>query len=94
MREFKQNAVDVLYRFLPDEQAYFGYRFNDANGQLAGITGKAGAKRQAIGGGMYVTPAVLAKLEWVTQQYNGFPTTDIRNGGKFKGFMIEGVVAF
>jgi hypothetical protein len=30
----------------------------------------------------------------VTQKYNDFPTTDIRNGGKFNGFVIEGVVAF
>jgi hypothetical protein len=30
----------------------------------------------------------------VRQTYENFPTSDIRNGGKFQGFMIEGVVAF
>jgi hypothetical protein len=30
----------------------------------------------------------------VTQKYDGFLKTDIRNGGKFSGFMFEGVVAF
>jgi hypothetical protein len=30
----------------------------------------------------------------VRQNYDDFPTTDIRNGGKFSGFMIEGTVAF
>jgi hypothetical protein len=30
----------------------------------------------------------------VNQKYTDFPTTDIRNGGQFKGVMIEGVVAF
>jgi hypothetical protein len=47
-----------------------------------------------IAGGWFVTPALLAKLEWVTQKYNDFPTSDIRNGGKFSGFVVEGVVAF
>jgi hypothetical protein len=30
----------------------------------------------------------------VNQTYDNFPTTDIRNGAKFHGFMVEGVVAF
>jgi len=34
------------------------------------------------------------KIEFVRQNYGVFPTTDIRNGGKFQGFMIEGAVAF
>jgi hypothetical protein len=36
----------------------------------------------------------LTKVARVNQKYLDFPTTDIRNGGKFKGFMVEGVVAF
>ena len=50
--------------------------------------------RRQTGGGWFVTPNVLAKLEYVTQKYADFPITDIRNGGKFKGFMISGVVGF
>jgi hypothetical protein len=41
-----------------------------------------------------VTPNVLSKIEFVRQNYENFPSTDIRNGGKFQGFMVEGVVAF
>ena len=41
-----------------------------------------------------MTPNVLSKIEFVNQSYLDFPTTDIRNGGKFQGFMVEGVVAF
>jgi hypothetical protein len=37
---------------------------------------------------------MLLKAEWVTQKYRDFPMTDIRNGGKFRGWMLEGVVAF
>ena len=65
-----------------------------ANGKLAGMTDNVGVNRYQIGGGMFITPNVLMKGEWVNQKYNDFPTSDIRNGGKFKGFMVEGVVAF
>lgn len=51
-------------------------------------------KRYQVGGGWFVTPNVLAKAEWVNQKYVDFPTSDIRAGGQFKGFMITGVVGF
>jgi hypothetical protein len=50
--------------------------------------------RIQIGGGWFVTKNVLAKLEYVQQNYNDFAATDIRNGGKFNGLMIEGVIGF
>ena len=46
------------------------------------------------GGGWFLTPNILMKAEYVTQKYLDFPSTDIRNGGKFQGYMFEGVVAF
>ena len=64
------------------------------NGQLAGITNDITVKRSQVGGGWFVTPNVLSKVEFVSQNYDDFPTSDIRSGGKFKGFMVEGVVAF
>jgi hypothetical protein len=36
----------------------------------------------------------MLKGEYVSQWYHNFPVTDIRNGGRFNGFMMEGVVAF
>jgi len=30
----------------------------------------------------------------VSQNYNGFVSTDLRNGGKFNGLVIEAVVGF
>jgi hypothetical protein len=30
----------------------------------------------------------------VNQKYFGYPATNIRNGGQFKGMMLEGVIAF
>jgi len=93
-RVWKQYAVDTIYRFLPNESMFLGARYNKAQGTLAGITGNLGADRWQFGGGWFVTPSILAKAEYVTQKYFGYPTTNIRNGGKFNGLMLEGVVAF
>ena len=41
-----------------------------------------------------MTPLLLTKIKYVNQKYLDFPATDIRNGGQFKGFMVEGAVAF
>jgi hypothetical protein len=93
-RTWHQYSGEGIYRFLPREQMYVGARYNKANGGLIGIPNAVSVDRTQLAGGWFVTPALLAKLEWVTQKYNNFPTNDIRNGGKFSGFMVEGVVAF
>lgn len=36
----------------------------------------------------------MAKGEYVEQKYFGYPATNVKNGGRFKGLMLEGVVAF
>jgi hypothetical protein len=92
-RTLRQYAGDALYRFAND-QLYVGGRYNVVAGQLPGIPNDITVTRTQFGGGWYVTPNVLSKIELVNQKYNDFPTTDIRSGGKFKGFMVEGVVAF
>jgi hypothetical protein len=93
-REWKQYAVDAVYRFLPDEKAYVGVRYNRADGMLVGIPNEVGANRWQASAGWFVLPGLLAKVEYVDQKYTGYPAANIRNGGRFKGFMAEGVVAF
>jgi hypothetical protein len=93
-RAWKQQAVDAVYRFLPDEKAFVGVRFNKAEGTLVGITGDVGAQRWQVGGGWFVLPGLLVKAEYVNQKYTGYPIANIKNGGRFKGVMFEGVVAF
>ena len=93
-RTWKQNVGEVVYRFLPDQRLYVAARYNTAKGQLTVGTPEVTVKRTQFGGGWFLTPNLLTKIEYVNQQYLDFPTTDIRNGGKFKGFMVEGVVAF
>lgn len=93
-RTWKQNVGEVVYRFLPDQRLYVAARYNTVKGQLAVGAPEVTVNRAQVGGGWFITPNVLSKLEFVNQKYLDFPTTDIRNGGKFKGFMVEGVVAF
>jgi hypothetical protein len=93
-RTWNQYAADVVYRFLPREQAFGGIRYNKVEGPLAGMTDDARVDRWQVGGGWFVTPNILMKAEYVRQKYYDFPATDIRNGGKFNGLMLEGVVAF
>ena len=93
-RTWKQLVGEAVYRFLPDERLFGAVRYNTVNGQLTVGTPDVKVNRFQAGGGWFITPNVLTKLEYVTQKYLDFPTTDIRNGGQFKGFMVEGVVAF
>ena len=92
-RTIRQYAVDGLYRFWNDK-LYLGGRYNTVNGNLAGIPNPIKVNRAELGGGWFVTPLLLTKVEYVNQKYLDFPSADIRNGGQFKGFMVEGVLAF
>lgn len=50
--------------------------------------------RMQLAAGWYFTPNVLAKLEYVTQEYKNFENTDIRYNAKFNGMMLEAVIGF
>jgi len=93
-RTWHNNAGELVYRFF-DEQFYVGGRYNEAKGVLAAYPGRnLTIDRTQIAGGWYLTPRILAKVEYVKQDYKDFPTTDIRSNGQFKGVMFEGAVSF
>ncbi|CAN5509733.1 hypothetical protein BH23BAC4_BH23BAC4_14140 [soil metagenome] len=102
-RSWTQFAVEGIYRFLPREQLYVGARYNRVAGPLQGpvVQGQvteAGSEisinRLQVGAGWFALPNVLVKAEYVNQRYNDFPGMDIRSGGRFNGFMIEGAILF
>jgi hypothetical protein len=95
-RRFDQYAADVVYRFLEGEKVYVGARYNSVEGELpiAGQTYDVTVDRWQLGAGWFVTPTILLKGEYARQRYFDFPANDIRNGGKFSGFVFEGVVSF
>lgn len=92
-REVKQYMAEGLYRFY-DEKLYLGARWNSVEGDLGAAGNDITVTRTNFGGGWFITPTLMMKAEYVNQDYKGFVATDIRNGGNFKGLMIEGVVAF
>ena len=92
-RDASQFVVDGVYRLLND-QLFVGARYNTAKAELKGYADAVNVDRVQMSGGWFVTPSLLLKAEYVKQNYKDFPTTDIRNGGKFDGFMMAGVVAF
>jgi len=108
-RKFTQLAVDVLYRFGQREQYYLGAKYNTLSGTQAfnqttntavvgginqGTRSDISIDRTAIGAGWFVTRNILVKGEYVTQKYKDFPTGNILEGGKFDGFVLQGVIAF
>lgn len=97
-RTWNQVGLDGVYRFGVQEKFYLAARYNKVSGPLAPTqTGPAidvSIDRVQIGGGWFVTKNILAKIEYVSQNYNDFASSDIKNGGKFNGLMIEGVIGF
>jgi len=93
-RRFDQLAGDVVYRFGKNENLFVGARYNTVKGQLAGMTDDVTVNRAAFSAGWFLTRNVMLKGEYVNQEYKNFPATDIRNGGKFNGYVIEAVVGF
>lgn len=78
-RTLRQLVGEGLYRFANDK-LYLGGRVNSGHGELAGIPNDISVKRYQAGGGWFVTPNVLSKIEFVRQNYEAFPSTDIRSG--------------
>ena len=92
-RTFEQYGAELLYRFGADEDFYLGGRYNLATGDIAQDV-NVDISRINIGGGWFLTKNVLAKIEYVTQQYDGFDTSSIFADGKFDGIMMEAVISF
>ena len=93
-RTWNQLSNELVYRFLPAEQVWVGARYNTASGKLAVTDPMEKVKRTQLSAGWFITPGLMGKIEYVNQKYDGFVPTDIRNGGQFKGFLVEGTVAF
>jgi hypothetical protein len=91
-REVNQIAGDLVYRLMND-RLYVGGRYNRVTGDFSNQTGLE-VTRRALAAGWFITPNMLTKVEYVTQKYDGFSPTDIHNGARFSGFVVEGVIAF
>lgn len=94
VREVNQYMGEATYRFLQGEKLFVAARWNQVSGDLGGLNNDIKVTRGNAGAGWFIAPTLLLKAEVVNQTYTGFARTDIRNGGKFRGFMLEAVTAF
>jgi hypothetical protein len=93
-RDMNQWAADLIFRFGPNENLYIGGRYDGVQAELAGFANEVKVSRVAAAAGWFLTRNILLKGEYVQQEYEDFPSTDFRAGGKFNGYVIEAVVGF
>jgi len=86
--DWNQFAGELIYRFGNDEDFYVGTRYNTASNDDVSVN------RFNVGGGWFMTKNVLAKLEYVNQQYNDYPAGTVYDDASFNGFNIEAVISF
>ena len=90
-RSYTQLGAELLYRFGPEDDIYFGGRYNSVSGEQMGGN-DIDVSRLNLGGGYFMTKNVLTKVEYVTQSYDGF--SGRLEDGEFSGVMVEAVVSF
>ena len=93
-RNVTQIAIDGIYRIGTKENIFLGVRYNQVKGELINATTEQTVDRVAFGGGWFLTKNILLKGEYVNQNYKGYATGHILNGGNFKGAVIQAVVGF
>ncbi|SEP25258.1 hypothetical protein SAMN05444671_4793 [Flavobacterium sp. CF108] len=99
-RKVNQYVGDLVYRFGENERFYVGGKFNLVDGKLANANAEAiQINRFEAAAGWFMTRNVLAKLEYVDQNYKNFSqfngaTPNDLFGGSFKGLMFEAVISF
>ena len=93
-RKINQFAIDGVYRFGNNENLYVAARYNTVKGTLQSIDNDITVERLVGSAGWFITRNVLLKGEYVQQKYLDFPASDIRNEGKFSGYVIAATVGF
>ncbi|HEY8782140.1 MAG TPA: hypothetical protein VIM16_11020 [Mucilaginibacter sp.] len=89
-----QYAGDLIYRFPQGKENFWlGFRYNTLKARLAG-TGDVTVNREAGSLGWFLTKNIMAKAEYVNQEYLDYPSNNILNGGKFHGICLEASIAF
>ena len=92
-RSTTQVAGEVIYRFGSTENFYLGARYNTVSSELS--SGEdVDINRFQMSAGWFLTKNILAKVEYVTQKYDGYADTNILYDGKFNGLMVEAVISF
>jgi len=93
-RDAKQFALEGVYRFGKDENLFVGARYNTVEAEVVAGAADSKINRTSFCAGWFLTKNILLKGEYTTQEYKNFAASDIRNGAKFDGYVIQAVVGF
>lgn len=94
-RTWNQLAGELLYRFGSDDRFYIGGRYNTVGGKLSNSdAAEVSVDRIQASAGWYLNQHILAKVEYVKQNYNDYPAGNIMHEGQFDGFVAEAVIGF
>ena len=92
---FNQVAGEALYRFGSRDQLFIGGRYNAISGEVNEDADNQKINRINIGGGWFLTKNILAKLEYVNQEYKGDGWAGSKyDGASFDGIVIEAAISF
>lgn len=94
-RKATQYAADLIYRFPQGKENFWvGFRYNTVTALLQGFTSNITVNREAGSIGWFITKNIMAKAEYVNQDYQGYPSANILNGGNFHGAVLEASIGF
>jgi hypothetical protein len=94
-RRAVQYAADLIYRFpAHTENFWIGVRYNTVKAALLGYSQDVTIDRDVASAGWFLTRNIMLKAEYVHQDYKNYPNTNLLNGGKFYGTMLEASIAF
>lgn len=95
LRGTAQYAGDLIYRFpAKTENFYVGYRYDTVTATILNNSTSVTVDRSAAALGWFMTKNIMMKGEYVNQSYKNYDPTNILNGGKFNGFMVEAAIGF
>lgn len=92
-RNTNQYAGELIYRFGNNEKFYVGGRYNMVDAEDI-ENGDVEISRFQASAGWFMTKNILAKIEYVNQQHDGYLNTSIFNEGQFDGILFEAVISF
>ena len=94
-RTATQYAGDLIYRFPQGKENFWvGFRYNTVTALRQGYTSDITINREAGSLGWFITKNIMAKAEFVNQDYKNYPSENILNGGNFHGAVLEASIGF
>lgn len=93
--DYTQLSGELIYRFGSKEKLYVGGRYNTVSGSSKEGGADQKIDRLSIAGGWFITDNVMAKLEYVNQNYSGDGWKGSSfQGGQFNGIVLEAAISF